>query len=189
MAKIAALKNLQSKEMVERWLSLRKSANFHVKQLNESTLNAKVIFGVDYQALHHVHISTYLDIVRYKQFHLPEPDTARSDAIKRAAYFTKWLLKFRPLFAQGDNRLINSTAQLQNDAVFLNEDFAYLVAESHLSMELGTQFPKILPLRYERLLYDFHFRNFPEDALLAMYQNLFDLAKGIEFFYPAASGK
>ena len=65
------------------------------------------------------------DIWRYKVYHLRDPDK-KSDAVKRAAYFTKWIVRFRPIHVIRPLKSSGFLASFKKDnkTLMLNEGFA-----------------------------------------------------------------
>ena len=119
-------------------------------------------------------VATYDDIGRYKSFHLRNSASgARSDSIKRAAYFAKWTTKLRPIFYVEKGRRKDDPNEV---AILANEILAAAYAIELIGSELGKH------LRFSdkaliEFLYDLHYRNMPEDALLAFFQIVRDLAQ------------
>jgi hypothetical protein len=125
-----------------------------------------------------VGISAMDDIWRWKVYHLAD-STKRADAVKRAAFFTKWILKLRPIYFQGRTPGDFLASFDKNDITLLvNEIFALHVARASLANE--ARVPKILPspVVAAELLYDFHYRTLGEDALMHIYQMLRSTAEG-----------
>jgi hypothetical protein len=68
--------------------------------------HANLEFYFDEIILLNVVVATYDDIDRYKSYHLRNSGNSKSDVVKRAAYFTKWTTKLRPIMFK---RLPSST--------------------------------------------------------------------------------
>jgi hypothetical protein len=125
-----------------------------------------------------VGISAMDDIWRWKVYHLKD-QTKRADAVKRAAFFTKWILKLRPIYFQGRTANEFLASFDKNDITLLiNELFALHVARGSLATD--AKVPKILPspIIVSELLYDFHYRTLGEDALMQIYQIMRYVAEG-----------
>lgn len=120
------------------------------------------------------------DIWRYKVFHL-RSRAKRSDAIKRAAYFTKWIVKLRPIYFESRPLTYDQFASSfdPNDSTLLiNEAFALHIALATLATDAKVG---VIALTYEllaNLLYDLHFRSMTEDALMEIYSMVRMRAKG-----------
>jgi len=85
-----------NKRQIEaRFLALVQECKFYLDALN--TLNSKWDLRFDPFVLLSVAKSALDDIWRYKSYHLRDAKTL-SDSIKRAAYFTKWIIKSRPIY-------------------------------------------------------------------------------------------
>jgi hypothetical protein len=82
-----------SEQIEGRFLDLRDLADRFARAYSEK---AGVALELDESCLYLIVISTYDDIARYKFYHLSNPYEERSDAIKRAAYLTKWITRFKP---------------------------------------------------------------------------------------------
>lgn len=123
-------------------------------------------------------ISAYDDIERYKLYHLQKPYSDRSDAVKRAAYLTKWIARVSPFQTHFD--------EVEDDprdvrAALVNHFFAIAVALSHLSVECNKKL--VLHKQVEEdIIYDLLFRRFDEDALLARFNKLKIIALGSNVF-------
>jgi hypothetical protein len=119
-------------------------------------------------------ISTYDDIARYKFYHLSNPYEERSDAIKRAAYLTKWITRFKPFRVVRDQVHAESLAEASRDgADLVNEFFAVSVALVNLNLHTDKDFVLSAQKEYE-LVYDLLYRYLSDDALMLFYQTLVD---------------
>ena len=153
----------------------------HFQEAFEKTFSVKI--GIDHRRLYIAIISAYDDIARYKTFHLENPEEEKSDAIKRAAYLTKWICRFKPLQV---NEGADFSSEIISDknidyTILVNELFAIHVATTHLSVHAGRDFVLTPDKEYE-LVYDLLFRNISEDALMIIYQTLADSVSGVSFF-------
>lgn len=136
----------------------------------------KAAFHINPKLVYDTVISTYIDIARHKQFHFEDPKSTKSDAVKRAAYFSKWITRFRPI--QVVSRETLSDPPQENEALLLlNELLA--IEWSVCCIAADAKLPDLKLKRKTRvnLLYDLHFRELNVDGLLAVYQMISDLAK------------
>jgi hypothetical protein len=123
-------------------------------------------------------ISTYDDITRYKFYHLSNPYEERSDAIKRAAYLTKWLTtRFKPWNVMREGPIEDMAAISQDGTDLVNEFFAVSIAVANLNLHSHKDFFLEDAKHYE-LIYDLVYRNLTDDALMLFYKTLVDLATG-----------
>jgi hypothetical protein len=114
-------------------------------------------------------ITTYEDIARYKNFHLDDPFTQKSDAIKRASYLAKWLCRFKPLYV-GEGSSENEIDSVEFDkTVIVNELFALHLAAIHLSVDVGRDFVIADEKAYE-IAYEMMFRHLSEDSYMLIFQ-------------------
>lgn len=125
--------------------------------------------------IHETFMSAYIDIARYKQFHLEDPKVEKSDAVKRAAYFTKWIVRFRPLLII-DREQVGDSSPDYDPLIFLNEDLALqwgllCIAQDNQLTDLFLR-KKV----HADFLYYLHFREISADGWLSTYQLLDDIA-------------
>ena len=126
--------------------------------------------------LYLVVISTYDDIARYKFYHLSNPYGERSDAIKRSAYLTKWITRFKPFHVIRDQSDPTVLAEASRDgADLVNEFFGVSVALVNLNLHSDKDF-FLSPEKEYELVYDLLYRYLSDDALLLFYQTIVDLA-------------
>ncbi|OHC75491.1 MAG: hypothetical protein A3G18_09570 [Rhodospirillales bacterium RIFCSPLOWO2_12_FULL_58_28] len=119
------------------------------------------------------------DIWRYKSYHLRDPDK-RSNAIKRAAYLTKWITRFRPIYVArilSANNL-GATFDKKDTTLLVNEGFAIHISLTTLATSINVEEIHLEPDFFADFLYDLHYRSYSEDALLAMYDVIRNFAKG-----------
>jgi hypothetical protein len=139
-------------------------------------LHPHLEFSLDPMISANVAIATYDDIDRYKSYHLRNRvsglSSQRSDVVKRAAYFTKWITKLRPLM------FIRKTSAYPSPDLGLlaNESFAIEFAVSLISAELKKDI-SLTDKMVADLLYDLHHRHLGDDALLSLFQVVVDVAK------------
>jgi hypothetical protein len=133
-----------------------------------------LIFDVNPTIALDVTVATYDDIDRYKSYHLrnTQAKNPKSDAVKRAAYFAKWTSKFRPIFYTPNGPPIHDPKSL---ALLANETLAAAYAIDLIGEELDKSL-KLSNKAYHDLLYDLHFRDMSDSALLALFQVYWDLA-------------
>lgn len=133
-------------------------------------------FHINRKLVYDIVISTYIDIARHKEFHFDNPRTKKSDAVKRAAYFTKWIVRFRPIQILLKESV--SDPNTENDApVLLNELLAMEWGICCIAQDAGLSDLMLKRKSRTNLLYDLHFRDLNVDGLLAMYQLISDIAK------------
>lgn len=125
----------------------------------------------DHLVLLNVAQSAMDDIWRFKAYHLGNRQK-RSDAVKRAAYFTKWIVRHRPIYFK---RIISEMDPLQNldktdTTLLINEQFSIFVSLNTLSTALSIERIELDPDFSAKFLYDLHYRNIPDDALLSIYE-------------------
>jgi hypothetical protein len=129
-------------------------------------------FEVNLDVAMNVAVATYDDIDRYKDFHLRNATPgARADAIKRAAYFAKWTVKLRPIFYYEKGRPKDDPEDM---ALMANEILAAAYAIELIGSELKKHL-KYSDKTLAELLYDLHYRNMTDDALLAIFHMIRDL--------------
>jgi hypothetical protein len=123
-----------------------------------------------------VSVSALDDIWRWKLYHLrASGGTALSDAVKRATFFTKWIVKFRPVYFS--NRPTVATAFVSSfdkadSTLLINEHFAIHVSLSTLAIKAGKPSIILEAETMAALLYDLHYRNINADALMIWYRLL-----------------
>lgn len=119
-------------------------------------------------------VSIYDDISRYKEYHLTNPETQRSNAIKRAAYGAKWITHFSPIiFPQmghetGQENAENGDA-LANAVFALHFSLTNVEIEAKASFQLSNEY-------YYQMIYDLTYRGLSSDALILFFQSIADLA-------------
>lgn len=133
----------------------------------------------DLLVMKNVAVSAMDDIWRYKVYHLASPDK-RSDAVKRAAYFTKWLIKLRPIYYMRPYRLaeFKRSFDKEDSTLYLNELFAVFVSLQTIATDVRVEKLALSSDFLSRTYYDFHFRSMTDDLLLSLYQTIKDLGSG-----------
>jgi hypothetical protein len=121
------------------------------------------------------------DIWRWKLYHLrASGGTVLSDAVKRATFFTKWIVKFRPIYFVNRSVVAGdfvSSFDKGDSTLLINEHFAIHVSLATLAIKAGK--PNII-LQAETMaafLYDPHYRNINADALMIWYRLLAMIAE------------
>jgi hypothetical protein len=116
------------------------------------------------------------DIRRYKAYHQVE----LSDAVKRAAYFTKWILWFRPIYVGRPTGSHDFTASFdpKDKSLLINELFALNFSLATLATDAKVPCILLTARTQANLLYDFHYRDVNDDYLLAFYDMIITLARG-----------
>jgi hypothetical protein len=138
---------------------------------------APLKIGFDPAILYVVVVSTYHDIARYKLYHLDDPLNELSDAVKRAAYFTKWLVRLRPI--SGVRGREGKSSFHDDDAIVLmNEGFAIAWALANLSADFYQKQMRLTDEKWSDMLYELVFRDISADALLSLYQTYVEIAEG-----------
>lgn len=136
----------------------------------------RVALDINRRLLYLTVVSAYYDIARYKTFHFAGDHTKKSDGVKRAAYFTKWTIRFRPIQCV----FLDDIADADIESAWV------LMLNEHLALEWGSQclandggLPGIrLSGKFRNdLLYTLHYREMNVDGLLSIYQMLSDTIK------------
>lgn len=168
---------LTPKKKLERWIALAGSCDKFVRNLNRSARAAGIgaIFSVDDATIYDVLMSTYYDIERFKVYHQKDPFNQKSDSVKRAAYYTKWLARLRPIQVRRPRGYKPVEA---DEWAFANERFAIEWAFANLSFEFGSRLPLPTEDFMFDLLYYLHFRSLADDALLQLFQIVYDTGTG-----------
>jgi len=167
------IKLLTPKRKEERWIPLARKCDSFVAELNKASkaTGARAKYSVDDPTLYDVLMSTYYDIERYKTYHQNDPHNQKSDSVKRAAYYTKWIVRLHPISIY---RPHGYQPIPDDDWAFANERFAIEWGFANLSFELGRRFPIPSEDFMFDLLYYLHYRSLAEDALVQMYQFIYD---------------
>ncbi len=137
----------------------------------------------DPAVLYLVTVSTYHDVARFKNYHFANPWKQKSDAIKRAAYFTRWFVHLRPIYTIRGKRA--KKFDPKDDTIILNEAFAIGWSLANIAGDLKNigKLPNTTKFNihsdtWQNLVYDLKFRDLPATALINTYQLLFDVASG-----------
>lgn len=114
--------------------------------------------------------STYQDIARYKNYHQDDPWNDPLDCVKRCAYIVKWIIKFKPLAAEAEDRENPDIANIHLDELeIINELFAIYLFEFHLSNEVDIDVVLSEDKQFE-LAYDLIYRQISVDGWIAIFQ-------------------
>lgn len=157
-------------EIEQRFLALVQECQNYLTAINKQHPSWNMRF--DPYAMLSVAKSALDDIWRYKIYHLGDPEKL-SDSIKRSAYFTKWIVRTRPIYSQQptDDDAINGELTGQNGrSLMLNETFAIMFSLITLATELGVQKIYLDENFHSNLIYDLHYRDISADALLSIYE-------------------
>jgi hypothetical protein len=128
--------------------------------------------------LYIVLVSTYDDIARYKNYHFENPVLQKSDAIKRAAFYTKWLTHFRPFYVSRPRSTGGEDIDQKDSTVIVNEEFSIGWALANLSVDLDIQKLNVSLEEWERMLYDLKFRMLSAECLMHIYEHYVALGCG-----------
>lgn len=156
----------------ERFADYYSHADRFVTDLNDA-FKTKVF--VNAPALFVAVKSAYDDIERYKLYHLDDPENQKSNAVKRVAYLTKWIVKARPIQYPADGDLQDVIPYIANAA------FAIYLARTLIASELDQEF-FFTEEKETELVYDLTYREMTGDGLLAIFQMIYDQAAGIQLF-------
>ncbi len=157
-------------DIEERFLALIQECQNYLNALNK--LNHAWDLRFDPFAILSVAKSALDDIWRYKSYHLRDPQKL-SDGIKRAAYFTKWIIKSRPIYFSrfaSDDAIEDKSFDQDGRSLMINEAFAIVFSLITLATELGVRKIYLDEDFHSNLIYDLHYRNISTDALLAIYE-------------------
>jgi len=123
--------------------------------------------AIDPLAMLSVAKSALDDIWRYKVYHLNSADKL-SDGIKRAAYFTKWLVRHRPIYyVRTDGADVEFDPK--DTTLTINELFAIHISLVTIATELDVFRIALDPNFLADFIYNLYFRQLTEDALLHTY--------------------
>ncbi len=153
------------------------SARLYCEEVNSQKKGAYELVP-DPETLYSTVVATYHDIARYKYYHQDDPNATKSDAVKRSAYFIKWILKFRPLMIRRELLIPPTKPSPMDHSLFVNERFAIERALDMIASELGIQAEvELSKNKLYHTLYDFHFRELGVDSLLSMCQWIYDMCQ------------
>lgn len=135
------------------------------------TAHPHLKFHVDPIVALNVTVAAYDDIDRYKAYHLRNHGMERSDVVKRATYFIKWITKFRPIMFSRPGPVSGK----RDMALMANEALSVAWALELIGNEMGWEI-KLSKKSLFDLLYDLHYREMGDGAILAIVQMITDLA-------------
>ncbi len=165
-------------EIEERFLALVQECQNYLDAINRLHPNWDMRF--DPYAMLSVAKSALDDIWRYKIYHLDDREKL-SDSIKRAAYFTKWIVRMRPIYSHqpiSDDAVNSQSFGEDGRSLMLNEAFAIMFSVITLATEMGLRKIYLDEDFHSNLIYDLHYRDISADALLAIYEIIKNAAKG-----------
>ena len=171
-----------SKEVIEsRYLDHWYLAENFQEQTEE---NFSIQTTVDSRRLFASIYSAYEDIARYKNYHLTNPAKQKSDAVKRTAFLTKWICRFKPILVEGGSCSVEELREkTQIDCgLLVNELFALYVTTVNLSVQIGRDFALTEEKQYD-IAYDLLFRHINEDSLLMAYQAILEHVSDFKTFH------
>lgn len=128
--------------------------------------------------------SAYDDIERYKIYHLNDPKVKLSNGVKRAAFITKWIMKSLPVqSSKTTNENIDLTTK--SGLIFVNPALAIEISLTYLCEDLAEELKigsssidesdiVLSDKALDELVYDLCYRELNGDALLAIYQLIYD---------------
>jgi hypothetical protein len=114
--------------------------------------------------------SAYQDIARYKIYHQRDPWNSKLDSVKRSAYLSKWICRFKPLVvisASGHDPDLND--EELDDVELVNEFFCIFLFETHLSQEIGYDVG-LSDRKGAEFAYDLLYRVIGVDGWIAIFQ-------------------
>jgi hypothetical protein len=123
-------------------------------------------------------VSTYDDIARYKNYHFENPILQKSDAIKRAAFYTRWITHFRPFYVSRSKTSSGRTIDRKDSTVIVNEEFSIGWALANLSVDLKKKKLNVSLEEWESMLYDLKFRTLSAESLMHIYEHYVALGYG-----------
>jgi hypothetical protein len=163
-------RSVTEKDIEQRFVDLSVMAKLFAEKYGNPR---NITIETDERLLYLAVTSAMEDVERYKQYHLDDPSKNRSDAVKRAAFMTHWLRRFRPLRALSGS---NGGFPANDDSFLINESFCILVACAYLGSDIQENISFPQEKTYE-LLYDFLYREISTDALILFFQTVKDIAK------------
>ena len=119
------------------------------------------------------------DIWRYKAYHLRDPEKL-SDSVKRSAFFTKWIVRLRPIYFDripSDVKDKIPNLDKRDSTLLENEKYAIFISLSTIASDLKVNEIILDPKFLAGFLYDLHYRELSGDALLALYNIIRNAAR------------
>ena len=135
----------------------------------------------DHLVMANVAKSAMDDIWRYKAYHQRNRDK-KSNAVKRAAYFTKWITRLRPIYFNRPGPDEGQGFDHQDTSLLLNEGFALHFSFTTIAGELKREslFPE--PEFMVDLMYDLRYRGLSGNALMTVFEMIYSAAEGDRLF-------
>ncbi len=121
--------------------------------------------------LYETSLSAYIDIARFKHFHFQDPKNNKSDAVKRAAYFTKWIVRLRPIIVIDQERL-EDPPPAEDPLALLNEDLAIQWSALCIAQDHGRKDLFLRTKFHSDFIYYLRMREVTTDGLLMAYEFL-----------------
>lgn len=164
-------------DILPRFLYYYTESYKYAQFINKRTPGSRL--SIDHLVMLNVVISALDDIWRFKTYHLRDR-RKRSDAVKRAAYMTKWITRLRPIYFERSLDLAGVETHIdRNDMSMLaNENLAIHVSLSTLATDAKVDQITLEPEFFANFQYDLHYRSLSEDALLNIYDILRNIASG-----------
>jgi len=144
--------------------------SWNVSEPIKHDFDGSILYAITVCAMH--------DIARYKIYHLQDPALEKLDAIKRAAFYTKWITRLHPFYAVRRGTIVKKYDD-HDKIFFANESFALSFALNQLRADDRVKVNyRISPELWAALLYDMKYRVLSEDAYIETYQMIFDDSLG-----------
>lgn len=140
--------------------------------LDDFEEEAESKLSVDWSRLYVATVSAYDDVARFKAYHLEDPRADLSDAIKRCAFLTKWLIREMPLSFPSERGTTFGGHVLANEALAIRVSMANLSVFCGQDIEFTEQ-------KLWEFIYDLKYREFTSDSLIAIYQMIAEMADGV----------
>ena len=160
-------KNGQITEISEKFLAQFKDIDID-KEIDELTtqieclltdigkeIKGDIVFSISESTLKLAIESYYLDIFKYSEFHPYNENNKFVNEYKKAAFFVKWILKFKPI------QTVSFTGDDVDLAFEANETIALLYALKLSNIDTD-KFIKEFKNTKDRMIYNFLFRDFNE---------------------------
>lgn len=156
-------------ELEDRFLIFYKAAEKYREGI-EKRLGVRLL--TDPRLIYLATISAFDDIERYKAYHLEKPYRDRSDAVKRSAFLTKWIVKIAPyqtIYAHGDD---------PRDVKPALANILFAIALATVNIAIDTKDFRVSDQTAHDLCYDLLYRRIDEDALLSTFQKFVHVING-----------
>lgn len=183
-------KQLTKEEKVGRsYYRLTRHAEAYCASFNEQCQNDSYHITFDCTAIINIAESAVVDIERFKDYHLArfpgeeQPDTALrtdlADAVKRAAFYVKWISKIKPIRPVNEVKIAENKEDSFKAAQMMeaNAGFSIAVGSDCLSDDNRVTDDLWFVTQIEQeLIYVLTFREVSADALLLFFQTVFTSA-------------